>query len=83
MAIMAPRASTPTSRSEMLEHCETRKDRFAILDGPIVSDGDMDIPASQKGFGAMYVPWVKVTKPSWFKSATRPTSRSRARSAAS
>ncbi len=51
---------------EMLEHCETRKDRFAILDGPIVSGGDMDIPASDKGFGAMYVPWVKVTKPSWY-----------------
>jgi hypothetical protein len=51
---------------EMLEHCETRKDRFAILDGPIVSTGDMDIPASDKGFGAIYVPWVRVTKPSWY-----------------
>ncbi len=51
---------------EMLEHCETRKDRFAILDGPIVSAGDMAIPASAKGYGAMYVPWVKVTKPSWY-----------------
>ena len=51
---------------EMLEHCETRKDRFAILDGPIVSTGDMDIQASAKGYGANYVPWVKVTKPSWY-----------------
>jgi len=51
---------------EALEHCETRKDRFAILDGPIVSTGDVDIPASQKGYGAMYVPWLKITKPSWF-----------------
>src|SRR5690606_13874273 len=51
---------------EMLEHCETRKDRFAILDGPAVSLGDMDIPASAKGYGAMYVPWVRITKPSWF-----------------
>jgi phage tail sheath protein FI len=51
---------------EMLEHCETRKDRFAILDGPAVSTGDMDIPASNKGYGALYVPWVKVTKPSWY-----------------
>lgn len=51
---------------EMLEHCETRKDRFAVLDGPIVSGGDMEIPASDKGFGALYVPWVKITKPSWF-----------------
>ena len=54
---------------EMLEHCETRKDRFAILDGPLLSSGDMDIPASAKGYGAMYVPWVKVTKPSWYSSA--------------
>lgn len=53
-------------QKETLEHCETRKDRFAILDGPIVSGGDMDIPASNKGYGAMYVPWVKVTKPSWY-----------------
>jgi hypothetical protein len=52
---------------EMLEHCETRKDRFAILDGPIVSAGDMDIQASNKGYGANYVPWVKVTKPSWYQ----------------
>ena len=50
----------------MLEHCETRKDRFAILDGPIVSGGDMDIQASNKGYGALYVPWVKVMKPSWY-----------------
>ncbi len=53
-------------QKETLEHCETRKDRFAILDGPMVSMGDMDIPASDKGYGAIYVPWVKVTKPSWY-----------------
>ena len=51
---------------EMLEHCETRKDRFAILDGPIISTGDKDIQASNKGYGANYVPWLKVTKPSWY-----------------
>jgi phage tail sheath protein FI len=53
-------------QKETLEHCETRKDRFAILDGPMVSGGDMDIPASDKGYGAMYVPWLRVTKPSWY-----------------
>jgi hypothetical protein len=26
----------------------------------------MKIPASAKGYGAMYVPWVKITKPSWY-----------------
>lgn len=57
---------TMNQQREMLEHCETRKDRFAILDGPMVSTGDMDIPASNKGYGAIYVPWLKITKPSWF-----------------
>jgi phage tail sheath protein FI len=55
-----------SQQREMLEHCETRKDRFAVLDGPVVSSGDMDIPASDKGYGALYVPWVKITKPSWY-----------------
>jgi hypothetical protein len=66
MALMCAPGLSPVQQKEMLEHCETRKDRFAILDGPIVSDGAMDIPASEKGFGAMYVPWLKITKPSWF-----------------
>ena len=65
MAIMATPGLTDSQQKELLEHCEIRKDRFAILDGPIVSDGNMDIPASEKGFGAMYVPWFKATKPSW------------------
>jgi phage tail sheath protein FI len=66
MAIHVAPGLSFNQQREMLEHCETRKDRFAILDGPIVSTGDMDIPASDKGYGAMYVPWVKVTKPSWY-----------------
>ncbi len=66
MALMVSPGLNPNQQREMLEHCETRKDRFAVLDGPMVSDGNMDIPASEKGFGALYVPWVKVTKPSWF-----------------
>ncbi len=66
MALMASPGLKPNQQREMLELCEIRKDRFAILDGPIVSDGAMDIPASAKGYGALYVPWVKVTKPSWY-----------------
>ena len=66
VAIMAAPGLAPFQQKEVLEHCETRKDRFAVLDGPIVSDGAMDIPASEKGYGAMYVPWLKITKPSWF-----------------
>jgi phage tail sheath protein FI len=66
MALMVVPGLNPNQQREMLEHCEIRKDRFAILDGPIVSDGNMDIPASNKGFGALYVPWLKITRPSWF-----------------
>ncbi len=66
MAIMAAPGLEDFQQKEMLEHCETRKDRFAIVDGPMVSTGDMDIPASDKGYGAIYVPWFKVTKPSWY-----------------
>lgn len=66
MAIMAAPGLADAQQKEVLEHCDIRKDRFAILDGPIVSDGNMDIPASEKGYGAMYVPWFKAAKPSWF-----------------
>jgi len=66
MAMMVAPGLTPNQQKEMLELCEVRKDRFGILDGPIVSDGSMDIPASNKGYGAIYTPWLKVTKPSWF-----------------
>ncbi len=66
MALHVATGLTFQQQREMLEHCETRKDRFAILDGPVVSTGDMDIPASDKGYGAMYVPWVRIMRPSWF-----------------
>jgi len=67
IALMATPGLNPGHQKELLEHCEIRKDRFAVLDGPLVSDGAMPIPASQKGFGALYVPWFKVKKPSWYK----------------
>lgn len=66
MALMVAPGLLPHQQTEMLEMCEIRKDRFAILDGPIISDGGMPAPASNKGYGAIYVPWVKITKPSWF-----------------
>jgi phage tail sheath protein FI len=69
IALMVAPGLNFNQQREMLELCETRKDRFAILDGPIVSDGAMDIQASAKGYGAVYVPWFKVTKPSWFNSS--------------
>jgi len=67
IALMAAPGTAPHQQKEVLEYCEIRKDRFAVLDGPVVSSGSMDIPASAKGYGAMYVPWLKVSKPSWYK----------------
>lgn len=66
IALMAAPGTNPVQQKEVLEFCEIRRDRFAVLDGPIVSLGDMEIPASDKGYGAMYVPWVKVTRPAWY-----------------
>jgi hypothetical protein len=66
IALMVAPGLTASQQREMLEQCEIRKDRFAILDGPIVSTGNMDIPASNKGYGAMYVPWLRIKEPSWF-----------------
>lgn len=66
MALLAAPGTAQHQQKEVLEHCEIRKDRFAVLDGPVVSLGDMPIPASDKGYGAMYVPWLTVTRPSWF-----------------
>jgi len=66
VALHAAPGLNPNQQREVLEHCELRKDRFAIIDGPIVSLGDMPIPVSDKGYGALYVPWFSITKPTWF-----------------
>jgi len=66
IALMVAPGLRARQQKEMLDLCGIRKDRFAILDGPIVSDGAMEIPASEKGYGALYVPWFKVARPSWF-----------------
>ena len=56
-------------QKEILEYCEMRADVFAILDGPKerMSGEDIEknglLPASDRGYGAMYVPWVTVTNP--------------------
>lgn len=56
----------PHQQRQLLEHCEARKDRFAVLDGPLVSTDDLEVPPSAGGFGAMYVPWVAIQRPSWY-----------------
>ncbi len=69
--LLAPGLPEENQR-EVLEHCEVRKDRFAILDGPVVSTGEVAAPSSDRGFGAMYVPWVKTQRPAWFEGSSAP-----------
>jgi uncharacterized protein len=55
-------------QSEMIIHCLTLKDRFAILDS-IPGAAPRDVPQqralleSQHGFAALYYPWLKILAP--------------------
>lgn len=67
--ILAAPGLNPDQQKEVLEYCERRFDVFAILDGPKDRMQGEEIekagllPASDKGFGALYVPWVTVKNP--------------------
>jgi phage tail sheath protein FI len=58
----------------MIEHCEQQKDRVAILDAPVKPGGRpfafdeirkkwREGFDSERGFGALYYPWVRVVDP--------------------
>jgi hypothetical protein len=69
LQILAGPGLSHNQQKEVLEYCEQRFDCFAIIDGPkdrmqgeeIEKEGLL--PSSDKGFGAMYVPWLKVANP--------------------
>ncbi len=77
---------SPNQQKEILEYCEMRGDCFCVMDGPkermqgeeIEKNGLL--PASDRGFGAMYVPWFKVANPfndkdkTWSSEVTVPPS---------
>lgn len=57
----------------MIEHCEQKKDRVAVIDAPL-KPGKRSMTLSeirtwrskletQRGFGALYYPWIKVIDP--------------------
>jgi Bacteriophage tail sheath protein len=55
-------------QKKMIDHCIALKDRFAILDSPSGADLAMieqhrGIVQSEKGFAALYYPWVEVLEP--------------------
>ena len=63
--IAAPGQISTAVQDALLSHCETRKDRFAILDSPESIQGGVDRmprPRDSK-YGAYYFPWIQVYDP--------------------
>lgn len=63
IAIVAcPGQVSPAVQDALLSHCETRKDRFVILDSPETITGGIDkLPKPRDSkYGAYYFPWIQV-----------------------
>jgi uncharacterized protein len=63
-----------TGQQAMIEHCERHRDRVAILDAPLNANSSRNFTLqevqnwrqefdSERGFGALYYPWVRVVDP--------------------
>ncbi len=63
--VAAPGQVSPAVADAILSHCETRKDRFAILDSPETISGGVDkLPKPRDSkYGAYYFPWIQVYDP--------------------
>ena len=63
--IAAPGQTSPAVQDALLTHCETRKDRFAILDSPETISGGIDrLPKPRDSkYGAYYFPWIQCYDP--------------------
>jgi phage tail sheath protein FI len=63
--VAAPGTTSPAVQDALLSHCETRKDRFAILDSPETIQGGVDkLPKPRDSkYGAYYFPWIQVYDP--------------------
>jgi Bacteriophage tail sheath protein len=63
--VAAPGTTSPAVQDALLSHCETRKDRFAILDSPETITGGVDkLPKPRDSkYGAYYFPWIQVYDP--------------------
>jgi len=84
--IAAPGLTTPAAYTALVDHCESRGDRLAILDGPATpgadhlkvmagqsaaaADGWQMPPAAPGGYAAIYVPWLRVADPEGAPGAT-------------
>lgn len=69
LQILCAPGLSPERQREVMEYCERRGDCFAVLDGPAerLSGESIEkeglLPASDRGFAAMYVPWLRVANP--------------------
>jgi uncharacterized protein len=63
--VAAPGQTSPAVQDALLTHCETRKDRFAILDSPETMSGGVDklVRPRDSKYGAYYFPWIQVYDP--------------------
>ncbi|HEU0032943.1 MAG TPA: phage tail sheath family protein [Kofleriaceae bacterium] len=63
--VAAPGQISPAVQDALLSHCETRKDRFAVLDSPETIVGGVDkLPKPRDSkYGAYYFPWIQVYDP--------------------
>jgi phage tail sheath protein FI len=63
--VVAPGQTSPAVHDAILSHCETRKDRFAILDSAETISGGVDKLARPRDskYGAFYFPWIQVYDP--------------------
>ncbi len=63
--VVAPGQTSPAVQDAVLSHCETRKDRFAVLDAPETITGGVDrLPKPRDSkYGAYYFPWIQVYDP--------------------
>ncbi len=67
-SITTPTLSPVTVQQAMITHCEQLADRFAVLDSPAgappfgANSVELHRPgvASQRGYGALYYPWIRV-----------------------
>jgi hypothetical protein len=63
--VAAPGIVDPVVQSNLITHCENLTDRVAILDGPVLGDGDQRtkdniMKVARTDYGALYYPWIKV-----------------------
>ena len=82
--VCAPGQTSAAVQDALLTHCETRKDRFAILDSPETIAGGIDrLPKPRDSkYGAYYFPWIQVYDPdkgNVYRAAERPHRRASTR----